>query len=697
MSQGRWKTRRNHSREGNNMRRSHGIAQSVLIKLKSKGSAITLWQWIPAQDQEAVDQETVAIFAALGYRQVAKEIGQAGVICLLSQCSDVEYVPKLEQEPKSLEWWTDQWWARAEDIEQVDPVILAFALPEVRGEMETITTLQFLPPPQLGEYAIVMGEEVDATYNVTQLPEQGQVIWRKLGDALYALAAPGQWIRVTALHAQCSNPFDYQRMVEAETAMILQSSGEARAKHEIMLDEIHTARRHIEAIQQAELRADWSHQWEGIQRMAQELATAYWTYHQNQAKTTMRQKSLPPITSSQLTRFPSANHFRALTQSFGPGMQSELWNEETSTDWRLLTPNGSLLRVVGESDHENRALHHYLTSMIGPEGLKHLIILLDTYYAQTDGKDRKADATVSLRQLLVRMDRGDHADDIDEQRKLMHTILYLARTWVTSTAPVQNQPSTGGRRRLQGRDYSPLLVLEGLKSDERGGISIPSQVEFHLGKDFYEHLFGEHQHFFILPTAKLLGYHSKNEQQELCLAFYLSDLINLSGGHKDFHFTTLLIQSGLQTENGTQQQDHRLRAAMRVIEAIEHLEKDGLIVRSSHYDIDLTLAIELAQKRQKLDNLAKATNERIQDRYLFVQALSLAELRKRRRIALQRLLDGKSDKITLSAGPFLKEQAEKREKQRQKASERNERAQVARVVKTATKQILENRAKDERK
>src|SRR5258708_4025465 len=125
------------------------------------------------------------------------------------------------------------------------------------------------------------------------------------------------------------------------------------------------------------------------------------------------------------------------------------------------------------------------------------------------------------------MGREDHADDLDEQRKLMHYILFMARTWVTALDKEQ-EVRRRGRPRSTYREYTPLIVLEALGSDERGGIKIPESIEFHLGKEFWDQMFGTHKHFFTLPTLLILGYHSKNQPQKNCLAFYLANMLNIN-------------------------------------------------------------------------------------------------------------------------------------------------------------------------
>ncbi len=366
-----------------------------------------------------------------------------------------------------------------------------------------------------------------------------------------------------------------------------------------------------------------------------------------------KRERLPALTSGHRTNLPNTPTFEALRQSFGPGVgvQLSLWPNTSEARFELTMPNGGSLLIAGNSPSESIVLYQYVTSEVGPEGLKHLLVLLDVYYVKTGGRDRKADASVSVRQLLVRMGKGKKADDREEQQKFMKTILYLARTLVSPEAK---------------RKASPLLIIEGLLPDEQGNFLIPSEIEYHLGQYFFETLFGKQPQYFSVPTAQLLAYHSTREQQELLLAFYLSNKLTFSG-NCSINFPTLLIQSALQSREDIERGGNRTRDAQRVLYALERLERDGLIIRSAHEEIDTVLAVDLHFDRQTTKKLSNETEKRL--RQLLPSLLrggkDAATLRSKRRIALQRLLElDPSDQekqalpITFFAGRLLQKQME---------------------------------------
>lgn len=405
--------------------------------------------------------------------------------------------------------------------------------------------------------------------------------------------------------------------------------------------------------------------WEGTHEAAQQLTKLYWQFHQEQrAKASTVRQGLPALTSAHRTRLPLTNSFRGLAQSFGPAVVPSIWNHQLEGALELITPNGSLLRVVGTNTVENVALHRYVTQMLGPEGLKHLVILLDAYYLQTQGTDQKSDARVSLRQLLIRLGAGSKADDREEQRKLMHSILYLASTYITSDERLQElgekpRPLARQRRRRQQdrKDYSPLLIIERLKPGTDGSIQIPDEVEYHLGSEFFEALFGPQQQFFSLPAALLLRYHAVREQQELLLAFYLSNALITSGGQFSTSFPTLMVQSALQSQEELEHGHDRLRDAQRVLFALERLEQQDLIRREGHQGIDTALTMELATGKHTQEELASATFLRIRQEVSYQRQLSAETIRTNRRIAFQQLLEDRAHPpVSFLAGPLLLEQ-----------------------------------------
>jgi len=369
-----------------------------------------------------------------------------------------------------------------------------------------------------------------------------------------------------------------------------------------------------------------------------------------------RKEKLPAITSSTQTKLPNTPTFEAFTQSFGPalGVQLSLWGDQ-DTKFELLMPNGTTLTIIGNNPLESMALYKFVTTEYGPEGIKFLLLIFDTYYSVTQGRDPNATVTVTARQLLQRLGRGKKADDKKEQQKIMSSFLFLARTFVA-------KDKGPAKKRL-----TPLLHIEGydLEPDEQGNFEVPTEIEYRLGKHFQETL--QFQHFYV-PTARLLGYHSVREHQELLLAIYLCKELATQAGRCSFPFVTLLVQSALLTPEDIKSGINRTRDALRVLYALEHLENDGLIIRQAQKEIDTVLAMDLSLNEMEIsEKVSPQTLKRLR-KVLPSLLMRIQEdqstPRAEKRQALQSLLDEeKNITVSFTIGPILTKQLETQSQQ----------------------------------
>lgn len=662
-----------------------------------------LWGWGPMKSHLHTPPK------GKGYQDVPRKTGSIVQAALISQLYDFDLVVSPNNPEKTIMW------AKEEDIERARacPVILAQMInKELVQDTDTVYLLGPLPTPYYGSYAFVQDGENLVLYGYEQLPQSARAHkFERVRAKIIELAERAKpddiehmWVNATLLHRSVANEDEYHVFLQNTISNILKASDrEKQESYDNQLKMLQLYRSHILMIDRLLQLSDYPQRFQEIAIMMQELAKEYYDFHQTQIAPKVTQGSsalelqytitptkkpiiipLPSLTSWYQGRFPSAEHFRGLAQSFGPRITHSYWNTEESKEQYLRAPNGATLAVRGENEHEQKALHQLIDGGMGVEGIKYLTAILAAYNLQTGAVERKLDANVTLRQLLIFMGREKHADDIDEQRKLMHYILYLARTWVT--APEKEQVTQKrGRPKTISREYTPLLVLEALKSDERGGIKIPSNIEFHLGKEFWDQMFGSHQHFFTLPTMLILGYHSKDQPQEICLAFYLANMLNLNSGLFSVHFPVLLLQTGLQDQEDIDKGHDRTRAAIRVLYALEQLERDNLIQREPHQDVDTALACAYYQgetaythNRQKADRLAEITIKRIQANYAYLAELDTAQIQAKKRASLQSLLIRvEHNTITFKSGTLINPQIEKRKAGRQAAIEARERAQEA--------------------
>ncbi len=653
---------------------------------------LNLWSWGPMK------QHLLAAPMGKGYKGIPRTVGTIVQASLMSQLYDFDLVMTQNKPEQAMMW------AKEEDIERAEacPVILCHAL-DRKPETDHVYLLGPLPVPYHGSYAFVAEGENLVLYFIEKLPAEARArhsqVRQKIID-LANLARPDDiehmWTPAAALHKSIASEQVFQAYQQETVSNILKTRDDTeRQEWESKLNFILEAHNTVMAIDRLLEHPEYQERFQEIAHMMQDLAGDYLAFHRSQVaslkpqeKTRVQTFPLPSLTSMHQTTLPSVEHFRGLAQSFGPRVSQSLWNTEGSKEQLLEAPNGARLAVRGENGHEQKALWQLIDGGMGVEGIKYMAVMLAAYHAQTGGVERKLDARVTLRQLLIFMWRENHADDLDEQRKLMHYILFMARTWVTALDKEQIVKRRG-RPRSTYREYTPLIVLEALGSDERGGIKIPESIEFHLGKEFWDQMFGTHKHFFTLPTLLILGYHSKDQPQEICLAFYLANMLNMNDGTFSIHYPTLLIQTGLQDQLDIDKGQNRTRAAMRAIYALEQLEKDQLIKRDPHPDIDTTLAVEYYLQEAKKNALSENTLARIQNAYRHFQSMRPAEMKTKKRVALQSLLERvEHNTITFRSGTLINAQIEKRIAGRRAAVETRERAQEA-----ARKQTSKGRKK----
>lgn len=687
-----------------------GEPLSVYSRVTKPDAPIPLFHYTYKQVPIKGDLDTINNLTAQGYERI---VGKDDLetawyqACLFSQLLDVIYVQDGDHYTA---------WAHHQNIEHIKkyPVCLAFKLddtsPEAREflKLDHIQMLQFLPLPRHGEFAMIKGKDT-ALYTHHDLGDQGTTLKIKLGEAIKDLGGRSEWGTFNDIHSYCASELHYMAVKRDLQAHILNARGRVRKEAQESLKKLEQAHNNVIALRESWLRPDWLVQWSEIRRMAQELAKDYYEHHKDVTKKPQT-PGMTPLTSSHQTMLPSNNGYRGLEQAFGRAViKRSLWEDEAQ-EHQIVTPNGSLLKIKGQEEFERKALTQYINDMIGTEGLKHTLILLETLFTQTGGRERLIDAHISIRQLLIRMGYSESkADDIEERRKLAHTILYLARTWVTSqeTKFEQETGPRGGKRpggrRKRGVEYTPLLVIEKMKSSVDGGLDVPDEVKFHLGEDFYNSMFGPGGNFFYLPTLQVLEYHAKNEQQELCLAFYLTNMFYIAQKFS-VHFRRMVIQSGLLSEEEVDHDQNRTRKALRIIYALERLERDGIIARNPYEALDTVLAVEYITRKSKLTEaqdiqvlemeFSEHTLQRIKKQYFYLQGKSTQELNEKRRKSLQYLLKVvKDDPILFGPGPVTKAGVEHREKQRQQAIAHNERLQTARMIKEVTKQVSANLAK----
>ncbi len=205
-----------------------GIPMSTLVRIPLAGITRLCW-WYPLEPNREQTLDTIGELISQGYQQVREEelpfiASQLHDLCLM--------LPHARGMPAVYYYRPGE--------QAYPPVILCYALPP-QLEQSIIYVTDFLPPPEIGEYALVADEKGGGhVYRITDLGSAARQGWREMGEQLRQLSAPVSWPPPGA-----SNP-----AYQAESTRDLQEA----------------------------LRQNWEVQWRIIQARAKELARDYYAY-----------------------------------------------------------------------------------------------------------------------------------------------------------------------------------------------------------------------------------------------------------------------------------------------------------------------------------------------------------------------------------------------------------------------------------
>ena len=136
------------------------------------------------------------------------------------------------------------------------------------------------------------------------------------------------------------------------------------------------------------------------------------------------------------------------------------------------------------------------------------------------------------------------------------------------------------RKKEEWDTLCPLLSIESVEFqktlfDQEGDLSIATDVEFHLGKDWHAWLYGEGSRYGLFNN-KLLTYSANNGRLPLLLGWYLTwqFRIRLRHNNPPIHLRTLL--EGAYVEWPKRARDYS-RFLNRIESALDQLHTDGII------------------------------------------------------------------------------------------------------------------------
>jgi len=191
--------------------------------------------------------------------------------------------------------------------------------------VQALYLAQLLPPPSLGELALVVGEHGWLPYALSHLGPEAHAIQERLRDSILRLAAPAQWYPFTDLFVNCLHPGGFERTVTTLRATQLASQGLSREQTSLEIAALIATQNHVQTLRAAaerilEANAAWWEEFALTQSLARDLALTYWRATQPSAnlRTVRPDRDLPQLftPSNQQALIPSATPVQAVLAAY---------------------------------------------------------------------------------------------------------------------------------------------------------------------------------------------------------------------------------------------------------------------------------------------------------------------------------------------------------------------------------------------
>lgn len=185
----------------------------------------------------------------------------------------------------------------------VSPALLSFSI-ESSPEPIPIPMLNPFPLPQVGEYGVIESSTSElATYNIQHLPLESRQRWVALGDALRKLSDPLLWPPFSKRTEIASSEITYHNALHSFAVQQQLTRGLTEPTQDLMVREamLRGSRQHVEQLRTMLQKESLSAQWKEVQRMASQLASDYYEFHE----TTQRKVKI--VHSVEWTKEPPAS------------------------------------------------------------------------------------------------------------------------------------------------------------------------------------------------------------------------------------------------------------------------------------------------------------------------------------------------------------------------------------------------------
>jgi len=315
------------------------------------------------------------------------------------------------------------------------PVVLCFSLSkdaQFPPGRKVLPLLPDIPPPQLGEYAFIVGQEGVSAYAIHELPLAARRIWMNLGDLLLALASPGSWPLWVPTHAIASNPIAF---LEITHELSMRTESRQRREQEdahMALLAIESARTELSEVHQAKQKATYDRDLRALQENAQALATAYADHHRWQRKPSR----VYSTTFTDFARIPAVQE-QNIPTSFEGFWMSRRQKKDHEVGGAIATARGTTQLVISPPPRAILQALFSAVNTLGEESIYSFVALLVLYQEHTQQHSPQQYFFVDLDDLLrVRDGLPTEERVTNEQRaRLLEQLATISRIQLLTFLP----------------------------------------------------------------------------------------------------------------------------------------------------------------------------------------------------------------------------------------------------------------------
>jgi hypothetical protein len=453
-----------------------------------------------------------------------------------------------------------RFWAPRVAIEQIkqSPVVLAFrASISQREANASVRVLQALPPPMLGECALVWTAGAWRLAEQEVLDADGRMIRRQLAGAIAMMATPTtEWWTEDDARAACDTE-------------------ELQASLQAHLADLAMQRRRRQASP-----ARWESQWQQLRSLARDLAEHYWAATQGSTRLAVVDKDAPAII------VPAD----ALTQQI---MRSLLTSAEYQRDPALhlatwLHPLGEQQVTITISQNDGETWTHLMDVLdqLGDEAVDTFCAVLALALATNGGAALGHSFYVSPDDVLALCGRqeSNRAYTAPQRVAVIEMMNLLARILVSATLPTKRRNRV---YRLNGPILHLLAETIGEYTLDTGEI-VWQRRKVELGS--WAAIAPQLSQQTVSMLRKVLSYHPQRERFAKRLGRFLT--LQFAGGTAiEVSMGQLIKQSGIPVNR-----NNANRTRQTIENALAGLIGDGILGRATLM-IESTTAWETRQQR----------------------------------------------------------------------------------------------------